>query len=85
MNPDRFQLRRERLRGEKLCTRCGEAPARPGHATCSVCAVIKGVKDDLRRGEPARRTAALERARLKLELIRIAENEVREKLRRLSV
>lgn len=82
MNGDRFQRRRLALRERRMCTRCGELPARAGYATCEVCAAVKVVKDKCRRKVADRRKVRLAR---KLVLVQEAGEILRAEIERLSV
>ena len=68
-----FRSRRDRLRQRHLCTRCGETPARRGHADCEACAVIKKAKRDT---DPVNATKQSERARKKLALVDVARDQL---------
>ncbi len=68
-----FRSRRERLRRRHMCTRCGENPARTGHADCESCAEIKKAK---RSVDPRHAIKQSEKAKEKLALLELARAQL---------
>jgi hypothetical protein len=64
-----FRRRRLRLLRARLCTRCGDEPAKTDHKLCAACLAVETAKKLLRREDQKRRemgvlrrAAALEKA-----------------------
>lgn len=73
MISDRFRRR--------LCTRCGETPARPGHSTCDACTAVMLVKDSQRYARKRDRRKILAR---RLALLESAQATIRGELDRIA-